>query len=61
MEKAIAATGNAFKAWKTSKGTRGLYNAAKCIARHAVHHARQKANKKVYENTDPHIFSLPPC
>ena len=29
------------------------YNAAKCIARHAVHHARQEADKKVCENINP--------
>ena len=42
----------AFKAWKTGKGTRASYNAAKCNARHAVHHAHQEANK-VFENIDP--------
>ena len=30
-----------------------IYDAAKSIARHAVHHAHQKANKKVYQNIDP--------
>ena len=55
MEKAIAAKQKAFKAWQTGKGTRSFYNAAKHIARHAVHHAytRQEADKKVYENIDP--------
>ena len=53
MEKAIAAKGKAFKAWKTGKGTRASYNAAKCIIRHALHHAHQEANKKPYENIDP--------
>ena len=52
MEKAIAAKRKASKAWKTRKGTRASYNAAKCIARHAVHHAYQEADK-VYENIDP--------
>ena len=53
MEKAIAAKRTAFKAWKAGKGTRASYDAAKRNARHAVHHARQEANKKVYENIDP--------
>ena len=46
VENAIAAKGNAFKAWKTCKGTRASYDAAKCIARHAVHHAHLEADKK---------------
>ena len=53
MEKAIAAMRTAFKAWKAGKGTRASYDAAKRNARHAVHHARQEADKKVYENIDP--------
>ena len=53
MEKAIAAKRKAFRAWKTGKGTRASYDAAKCNARHAVHHARQEADKKVFENIDP--------
>ena len=53
VEKAIAAKWTAFKAWKAGKGTRASYNAAKRNARHAVHHARQEADKKVYENIDP--------
>ena len=54
MEKAIAAKRKAFKAWKAGKGTRASYNAAKRNARHAVHHARQEADKKVYKNNiDP--------
>ena len=53
MEKAIAAKRTAFKAWKAGKGTRASYDAAKRNARHAVHHAGQEANKKVYENIDP--------
>ena len=52
MEKAIAAKRTTFKAWKTGKGTRASYDAAKRNARHAVHHARQEADKKVYENID---------
>ena len=48
VEKAIAAKRKAFKAWKAGKGTRASYD-----ARHAVHHARQEADKKVYENIDP--------
>ena len=52
MEKAIPAKWKAFKAWKIGKDTRASYDAAKLIARHAVHHARQEANK-VYENIDP--------
>ena len=38
MEKAIAAKEKAFKAWKTGKGTRASFDAAKFIARHAMHH-----------------------
>ena len=53
MEKAVAAKQKAFKAWKTGKGTRASYNAAKRSARHAVHHAHQEADKKVFENIDP--------
>ena len=55
MEKAISAKRKAFKAWKAGKGTRTsyMYDAAKRNARHAVHHARQEADKKVYENIDP--------
>ena len=53
MEKAIAAKQTAFKAWKTGKGTGASHNAAKRNARHEVHHARQEADKKVYENIDP--------
>ena len=51
MEKAIAAKRTAFKAWKAGKGTRASYDAAKRNARHAVHHARQEADKD-YENID---------
>ena len=53
MEKAIAAKRKAFKALKAGKGTRASYDAAKRNARHAVHHACQEADKKVYENIDP--------
>ena len=53
MEKAIAAKPTAFKAWKAGKGTRASYDEAKGNARHAVHHARQEADKMVYENIDP--------
>ena len=53
MEKAIAAKGKAFKAWKTGKGTRASYDAAKCISRHSMHLAYQEANKKACENIDP--------
>ena len=48
----IAAKCQAFKAWKSGKGTRASYHAAKRIARHAVHHACQEADKEVYKNTD---------
>ena len=50
--KAIAAKSKAFKTWKTSKGTRESYNAAKHITRHAVHLAHQEADKEVYQNID---------
>ena len=53
MEKTIAAKRKAFKAWKAGKGTRASYDAVKQNARHAVHHARQDADKKVYKNIDP--------
>ena len=53
MEKAIAAKRKALKAWKIDKCTRASYDAAKRNARYAVHHARQEANKKVFENIDP--------
>ena len=59
MEKAIAAKGKAFKAWKTGKVTRASYSAAKCISRHALHHADQEANKKPNEYIDPkssHVY-----
>ena len=47
VEKAIAAKRKTSKPLKTGKGTRASYDAEKRIARHAVHHARQKADKKV--------------
>ena len=53
MEKATAAKQKVFMAWKAGKGTRASYDAAKQNARHAVHHAHQEANKKVYESIDP--------
>ena len=53
MEKAIATKQKTFKAWKTGKGTRATYDAAKRNARHAVHHAHQEADKRVFENIDP--------
>ena len=53
VDKAIAAKRTVFKAWKAGKGTRASYDAAKRNARYAVHHARQEADKKVYENIDP--------
>ena len=52
VEKTIAVMQKTFKAWKTGKGTRALYYAAKCNFRRAVYHAHQEANKKVYENID---------
>ena len=48
----------AFKAWKTGKGTRASYHAAKRFARRAVHHARQEADKEVYKNIDPKSSEL---
>ena len=53
VEKATASKRTAFKAWKAGKGTRASNDAAKRYTRHAVHHARQEADKKVYENIDP--------
>ena len=55
MEKAIAAKRKAFKAWKTGKGTRASYDAAKHNAKHAVHHAGQEANKKVLRILTPSL------
>ena len=55
MENATAAKRKAFKAWKIGKGTRASWDAAKCNARHAVHHAHQEADK-VFENIDPQVF-----
>ena len=52
MKEAIAAKRKVFKAWKTGKDTRASYDAAKRNARHAMHHAHQEADKKVYENID---------
>ena len=54
----ITAKWQAFKAWKTGKGTRASYYAAKRIARRAVHHARQEADKEVYKNIDPKSSEL---
>ena len=55
VEKATAAKQKVFMAWKAGKGTRASYDAAKQNARHAVHHAHQEANKKVYESIDPSL------
>ena len=52
MGEVITAKQQAFKAWKTGKGTRASYHAAKCIARHAVRHACLEADKEVYKNID---------
>ena len=49
----IATKWQAFKAWKTGKGTRASFYADKHIARCAVHHARQEADKEVYKHIDP--------
>ena len=53
VEKGITARRKAFKACKAGKGTRASYDATKQNARHAVHHACQEVDKKVYENIDP--------
>ena len=53
MGEVIAAKRHAFKAWKTGKGTRASYHAAKRIARHVVYNARQEADTEVYKNIDP--------
>ena len=52
MGEVITAKRQAFKAWKTGKGTRTSYHAAKRIARRAVHHGHQEADKEVYKNID---------
>ena len=54
----MTAKRQAFKAWKTGKGTRASYHAAKRIARHAVHHACQEADKEVCKNIDPKSSEL---
>ena len=54
----ITAKRQAFKAWKSGKGTRASYYVAKRIARRAVHHARQEADKEVYKNIDPKSSEL---
>ena len=48
----ITAKRQAFKAWKTCKGTRASYHADKSIARCAVHLAHHEADKEVYKNID---------
>ncbi|RUS73531.1 hypothetical protein EGW08_018716 [Elysia chlorotica] len=53
VDKAITTKRQAFKAWKTGKGTRAEYDAAKRTARHLVHHVRYEADKVVYQNIDP--------
>ena len=58
MEEVIAAKWQAFKAWKTDKGTRASYHAAKRIARHAVHHRCQEADKVVYKKIDPKSLDM---
>ena len=58
MGEVITAKRQAFKAWKTCKGTRVSYHAAKGIARRAVHHARQETDKEVYKNIDPKSSEL---
>ena len=54
----ITAKRQAFKAWKTGKGTGASYHAAKCIARRVVYHARLKADKEGYKNIDPKSSEL---
>ena len=58
MGEVITAKWQAFRAWKTGKGTRASYYAAKGIARRAVHHARHEADKEVYKNIDPKSSEL---
>ena len=58
MGEVITAKRQAFKAWKTGKGTRASYHAVKRIARRAVRHARQEADKEVYKNIDPKSSKL---
>ena len=41
-----------FKAWKAGKCTQASYNTAKRVSRGVVHHARQEADKVVYDNID---------
>ena len=52
MGEVITAKQQAFRAWKTGKGTRASYHASKRIARCAVHHAHQEADKEIYKNID---------
>ena len=44
--------------WRFYYGTRASYHAAKRIARCAVHHACQEADKEVYKNIDPKSSEL---
>ena len=57
MGEVITAKRQAFRAWKTGKGTRASYH-TKHIAGRAVHHARQEADKEVYKNIDPKSSEL---
>ena len=50
---AITTKRKAFKAWKTGKGTRAVYDAATRTARHVVHHARYEAGTVIYQKIDP--------
>ena len=52
MGEVIAAKRQAFKAWKTHNGISASYHAGKRIARCAVHHACQEADREVYRNID---------
>ena len=61
LDTSVKEKSRAFKAWKAGAGTRAVYDTAKRSARRAVHHAREEAEKGMFENINPHspdIFRL---
>jgi exonuclease III len=60
VETAVSEKRRCYKAWKAG-GSRAEYNTAKRVARRAVYHAKNEAQKVVLENIDPKaadIFKL---
>ena len=58
MDDAITAKRQALKAWKADKSTGAPYNTANRICRRVVHHARQEADKVVYDGIDHKSFDI---